>query len=157
VNKIALRILIILFVLIILAQFFQPEKNEDKKIPDTDLLKVAQVNDTISKLLTSSCYDCHSISTNYPWYSRLSPISWYMYNHVKNGKKALNFSMWGNYPANEKISQLVDIGEVLSDGEMPLKSYLFIHKGATLSEDEIQSILNWTELEGMRIMQSPLP
>lgn len=135
------------------AQLFQPEKNEGKRNIETDLFQTTMVNDSIKTLFTTSCYDCHSNSTCYPWYSKLSPISWYLYDHVKAGKEALNFSEWGNYTDNEKISQLVDIGETVSDGEMPLKSFLIIHKEAKLSEEEIQKIVNWTEQEGMRIME----
>ena len=153
-KRIVLSFLVILFGLIILAQFFQPEKNNGERDILTDLFQNASINDTLKTLLTNSCYDCHSNRTIYPLYSKISPISWYLYDHIKVGKESLNFSKWGSYPANEKISQLVDIGEILSDGEMPLKSYLLIHKNAILSKEEIQWIVNWTEEEGMRIMMN---
>ena len=148
-------ILILLLIIFVGAQFFQPEKNEGERNIESDLFQASMVNDPIKVLFTASCYDCHSNNTNYPWYSKVSPISWYLYDHVKDGKEALNFSEWGTYTNNEKISQLVDIGETVSDGEMPLKSFLIIHKEAKLSEEEIQKIVNWTEQEGMKIMEAP--
>lgn len=154
-KKIILIILVLLLIFFAGAQFVQPEKNEGERNIETDLFETSMVNDPIKTLLTASCYDCHSNSTNYPWYSKVSPISWYLYDHVKVGKEALNFSEWGTYTDNEKISQLVDIGETVSDGEMPLKSFLIIHKDAKLSKEEIQKIMNWTEQEGMRIMEGP--
>ena len=157
-NFVKKTILIILALLLIFfagAQFFQPDKNEGERNIETGLFQTAVVNDQIKALLTTSCYDCHSNSTNHPWYSKVFPVSWYLYDHVKIGKEALNFSEWGTYTDNEKISQLVDIGETVSDGEMPLRSFLIIHKEAKLSNDEIQKIVNWTEQEGMRIMEVP--
>ena len=154
-KKIILIILILLLIIFAGAQLFQPEKNEGDRNTEMDIFQTAVTNDPIKALFTTSCYDCHSNNTNYPWYSKVSPISWYLYDHVKVGKEALNFSEWGTYTNNEKISQLVDIGETVSDGEMPLKSFLIIHKEAKLSEEEIQKILNWTEQEGMRIMEGP--
>ncbi len=154
-KRIVLSIIVILLVLISGAQFFQPEKNDGGRDILTDIFQKSSINDTLKTLLTNSCYDCHSNGTVYPWYSKVSPISWFLYDHIKLGKKSLNFSKWESYTDNEKISQLVDIGEVLSDGDMPLKSYLIIHKNAMLSEEEIQWIVNWTEEEGMRIMAGP--
>lgn len=154
-KRIVLSIIVILLVLISGAQFFQPEKNDEGRDILTDIFQKSSINDTLKTLLTNSCYDCHSNGTVYPWYSKVSPISWFLYDHIKLGKKSLNFSKWESYTDNEKISQLVDIGEVLSDGDMPLKSYLIIHKNAMLSEEEIQWIVNWTEEEGMRIMAGP--
>ena len=152
-SRIFLSILVILLIFISGAQFFQPEKNDGERDILTDMFQNSSINDTLKTLFTNSCYDCHSNGTIYPWYSKVSPISWFLSGLIKVGKESLNFSKWGSYPANEKISLLVDIEEVLSDGEMPLKSYLLIHKNAILSEEEIQCIVNWTEQEGMRIME----
>ncbi len=42
-----------------------------------------------------SCYDCHSNETTWPWYSKVAPMSWLAQNDIREGRRALNFSTWG--------------------------------------------------------------
>ena len=87
--------------------------------------------------------DCHSNSTNYPWYSEIAPASWYLAQHVNEGKEHLNFSEWAAYNKDQQAHILKDIKEVLNDREMPLKSYLLIHKDAKLTENQYQILYDW--------------
>ncbi|MBT8316905.1 MAG: heme-binding domain-containing protein, partial [Lutibacter sp.] len=91
------------------------------------------------------CADCHSNKTNYPWYSEIAPISWYLAQHVNEGKEYLNFSEWTTYNKNQKSHIINDLEEVLIDVEMPLKSYLLIHTEAKLSQNQYETLLNWVK------------
>ena len=81
--------------LLILAQFFQPDKNISEGPEEDNILLILDVPEQVAGLLTNSCYDCHSNNTRYPWYNRISPVSWYLHKHVVAGKEALNFSEFG--------------------------------------------------------------
>ena len=43
-------------------------------------------------LAAVACFDCHSNEVRTPWYGRIAPVSWWITNHVKDGRAALNFS-----------------------------------------------------------------
>ena len=68
------------------------------------------------------------------------------------GKKELNFSEWGTLTQRKKIGLLHDICEVIEDNSMPLESYLKLHSDAELTENQIEAICNWVELEKERLI-----
>ncbi|WP_273005712.1 heme-binding domain-containing protein, partial [Leeuwenhoekiella blandensis] len=68
------------------------------------------------------CYDCHSNQTTYPWYSNLAPASFYLEDHIKDGKRHLNFSEWEQYSAKRKDHKLDELIEEVEREGMPLES-----------------------------------
>jgi hypothetical protein len=40
---------------------------------------------------------------------------------------------------------------VVTSGEMPLKSYTFMHKSAVISQEDIENICAWTEVAAEEI------
>jgi len=147
------RIYLVLVVAsLILIQFIRPEKNLGGPGPKTDFISVSQLPDTLASVYLNSCYDCHSNNTNYPWYSNLAPISWYLNRHIEEGKAHLNFSSWGIMDKTQKITQLDQICEEITYGTMPLISYLWIHRSSKLSEQEIRAICEWAESESLKIL-----
>ena len=78
-------------------------------------------------MLKSSCYDCHSNHTKYPWYNNVTPVSWWIASHISEVKEELNFSEWENYTLKKKKHKLKEIIEETGEGEMPLRSYLWTH------------------------------
>ncbi|MBZ0307883.1 MAG: heme-binding domain-containing protein [Anaerolineae bacterium] len=77
-----------------------------------------------------ACFDCHSDETDWPWYSKIAPISWRIANHVHEGREYLNFSEWDNgYEAEELI-------EVIQEDKMPPWDYKLIHSDARLTDAE---------------------
>ncbi len=147
-----LALLLVIVVLIIL-QFFQPEKNQGNITQEGDLLLVSVVPDSLAAILINSCYDCHSNHTEYPWYSRISPVSWYLQKHVRDGKEDLNLSEFGNLSKAEKIGALSDVYEALEASNMPLQSYILIHKDARMSQDEIDALMVWADQESLSLMK----
>lgn len=152
-RKIYVLLLILLGIFIVI-QFFNPEKNPGILETNQDFLKGSMVPDTLAAVLLNACYDCHSDHTRYPWYSKVSPLSWYLNHHIEEGKSHLNFSSWGMLDKAQKIGVLDEICEECTNGSMPLKSYLLIHRDARLGPDQIKSICEWTEMEAMRILSS---
>lgn len=103
-----------------------------------------QVSAQVDMVLRRSCYDCHSHETSWPWYSRIAPISWLVAWDVIEGRDHLNFSIWGEYPANRQAKLFREIRETVDEGEMPPLQYLPTHPDAGLSEAEKNLIRNWT-------------
>jgi hypothetical protein len=95
--------------------------------------------------LRAACFDCHSNQTTFPWYSKVAPASWFLADHIKEGREHLNFSEWGTYNNRKKIKKLEDITDQVKSGEMPLKSYLLIHRDAKLSDEEISAMVKWAD------------
>jgi len=138
--------------ILIILQFFQPEKNAGASSVD-DLVQVLSVPDTISAIIIGSCYDCHSNQTEYPWYSRISPVSWYLAKHISKGRDKLNFSEFGTLEKSKQVGSLSDICEVVESGTMPLKSYLLIHRGARLDQAEGEALCSWADFEATRMLK----
>jgi len=135
-------ILLIVFVGI---QLIPTERNQNYSVPKTDFMAVNRVPKNVKIILHTSCYDCHSNNTNYPWYSHIQPGSWFMANHIKEGKEELNFSEFGNYSIRRQKSKLKSIvGQIKSD-EMPLTSYTIIHRNAIIPIENKAVLINWME------------
>jgi exonuclease VII small subunit len=138
--KIILLILLVAFVGI---QFIPTEPNQNGYVAKTDFMLVYNVPKNIEKSIKTSCYDCHSNNTKYPWYNKIQPVAWFLEEHIKDGKKELNFSEWESLSNRRKASKLRSIIKQLESGEMPLDSYTLIHKDAKLSSEETNEIINF--------------
>jgi len=123
-------------------QFIQPAPNNGQVV-QTDITKVYPVPDNIQTIFKSACYDCHSNSTRYPWYSYIQPIGWWLASHVNEGKEELNFSDFGSYSSKRRINKLRAIENSINDGTMPLSSYTLLHKDARLTAMEKQQVTAW--------------
>jgi hypothetical protein len=141
--KLFKKIILSLLVIFITIQFIQPARNQNGQVVPTDIEKIVVVPANVSGILKSSCYDCHSNSTNYPWYSHIQPGAWLMASHIQNGKAMLNFSQFGDLSNRKQQSKLQGIINQVKDGEMPIASYTFIHRNAVLTPAQKTLIINW--------------
>lgn len=137
------KILAGILVLVIIAQFFQPALNDDRSGSFNDIHHSLHIPDTISAILKASCYDCHSNQTNYPWYSRITPVNWWLSDHVEEGKKHLNFTEFGTYSYKRQDHKLEEIIETVKQHSMPLPSYLWMHSEAKLDEKQRIMLADW--------------
>jgi len=138
---------------LLVIQFIQPEKNMRPVDPAEDLLMLTSPPEQLAELIKSSCYDCHSNQTVYPWYSKVAPVSWYLQKHITKGKEELNLSEYGSMEKADKIKMLVDFCEVVEAGTMPLVSFTLIHKAAKLSLEDKEEICIWSEEEALKVMR----
>ena len=99
----------------------------------------------VESILKTSCFDCHSNHTSYPFYAQVAPISFWINHHVEEGKEHLNFSDWNNYSIKKKLHKLDEIIEEIEEHEMPLRSYTLLHTDAKLNEEASKLLVNWSK------------
>jgi len=51
-------------------------------------------NSAATRVLVRACGNCHSNHTDWPWYSRLAPFSWWIAQHVREGREKLDFEKY---------------------------------------------------------------
>ncbi|MCW3125679.1 MAG: cytochrome [Bacteroidetes bacterium] len=131
--------LIVIFGLI---QFYHPERNLSND-QTNDISKKFPVPDSVQAILKTSCYDCHSNQTVYPWYANIQPVASWLGHHVNEGKEDLNFSEFSSYAPRRQYSKLGKIVHVLDEHEMPLSSYTLIHRDAVINSTQQMIVSNW--------------
>ena len=143
------KILIGVLAVFIIMQFFRIDTSNPKVEPGKDFIAIVQPSAEVKVLLKSACYDCHSHTTVYPWYSQIAPVSWWLKDHVDEGKEHLNFSIWGDYSAKKADHKLEECGEEVEEGEMPLSSYTWAHSEAKLTDQQRKTLAQF--FNGLRI------
>ena len=134
------KALLIFWGLFIVMQFIRP--TQENTITQENL--EIQAKPEIKQMFKTSCYDCHSNSATWPWYSQIAPFSWIITSHVDNGRKALNFSTWNSYDEEKKQDKLRSIYKKVY-AAMPLESYTAFHEDAKLSKEQRETIREWAQ------------
>jgi hypothetical protein len=143
-KKIIKKILFIGLIIFLLIQLYQPARNIGfEQDVTTNFTKMYQIPKNVETILRTSCYDCHSNNSNYPWYSYIQPARFFMESHIKEGKENLNFNEWGMYSKRRQENKLDRIVKQIKSDEMPLASYTLIHKNATLSATQKKEVMDW--------------
>ncbi len=136
-------------------QFIRPGRTNPPAAPGEGILARAQVPAEVAALLERACFDCHSHATRWPWYSQVAPISWWLADHVRHARGAMNFSRWPD-PATASgrmaaAYSLEEACEEVQKGAMPLPSYRLMHTGARLTEEEVETLCRWAREEAARL------
>jgi hypothetical protein len=139
------KILVALLIVFIIMQFFEPDRNEGD-ITTVDAF-IAETNppSEVKNILENTCFDCHSDVTKYPWYNKITPVNYWLADHIEDGKKHFNASAWEGYSLKKKDHKMDELIEEVEEKEMPLKSYTYIHGDANLTEDQIAAVVVWGE------------
>ncbi|MCB0833563.1 MAG: heme-binding domain-containing protein [Bacteroidetes bacterium] len=147
-----------LYVFVLLAvgiQFYRPERSNPTQDESINIMSKVQMSEEVVGLLQRACMDCHSYSTKWPWYSHVAPVMWIVAKDVKEGRRHLNLSEWGNYTKGKQAKKLFQIAEVVSEGEMPLNIYVRMHPEAVLTEMERKRLSEWAEEQAEGIGDVP--
>jgi hypothetical protein len=136
------KILLALLIVFIAIQFIRPARNIGQ-VSQADIVKQFMVPVNVEGILRTSCYDCHSNNTRYPWYANIQPMGGLLANHIKDGKDDLNFNEFGTYTKRRQLSKLKAIGSCVKEGTMPLPSYTLLHPDAKLSKEEKTWVIDW--------------
>ena len=130
------KFLYLLLIAVIAIQFFRIDTSVPEVSPASDFISITNPSNEVESILKTSCYDCHSYETKYPWYSNIAPVSWWLKYHINDGRKHLNFSIWGEYSSKKADHKLEECVEEVEEGEMPLGSYTITHSEAKLNSSQ---------------------
>jgi hypothetical protein len=142
------KIILAILAVFVIFQFIRPAKNQSDD-RTYDISKKYTITKEIDDLFKVACNDCHSNKTEYPWYSQIQPVAWWLNNHVVDGKRHFNFSEFLKRPVaiqNHKFEEMV---EMIEKKEMPLASYTYfgLHKGANLNDAQRTTLINWAKMQ----------
>ena len=108
-------------------QFIRPARTNPPVDPSRTLEAAVTVPPQEAKILSRSCADCHSNQTVWPWYSNIAPVSWFVIDHVNQGRRHMDFSAWLrpgiDDPAQYTRQKLRSACNRVKTGNMPLFSY----------------------------------
>lgn len=138
-KKIALGVLILL----VLVQFIPVDTSNPAIDKQKDFITVTKAPEEVALLLKTSCYDCHSNETAYPWYFKVAPVSWWLKHHINEGREELNFSTWADFSTKRKDKKLKESIKMVQEGEMPMGSYTLVHKEAVINEAQQKTLVDW--------------
>ncbi|OUR93287.1 cytochrome C [Flavobacteriales bacterium 34_180_T64] len=139
------KIGLVLLVVFIVAQFFGPEKNQGDLASIEAFLTETNPPENVKLILKESCFDCHSNVTRYPWYNTITPINYWMADHIKHGSKHFNVSKWEGATVKKKDHKFDELIEMVEAKEMPLPSYTWTHSEAKLTDAQIKLIIDWAK------------
>lgn len=134
----------LVFLALIVMQFFRPEKNNGGYDSFVNFENDTKISDEVLIVLKKNCFDCHTNQTRYPWYAEVAPISYWLNDHIIQGKKHFNMSEWDKYSSKKKDKKMDELIEELKEGEMPLNSYTWIH--GDISEMDKELLLEWAAM-----------
>ncbi|WP_299222363.1 heme-binding domain-containing protein [uncultured Aquimarina sp.] len=137
------KIGISLVILIVILQFFRPDKNESGYETIAAFEAQTMPSSEVKEILRANCYDCHSSQTQYPWYAEITPVNYWLADHIAHGKGHFDASAWDAYTDKKKDHKLEELIEMVEDKTMPLDSYTWIH--GKLSEEDAQKLINWAK------------
>ncbi|RZN80909.1 MAG: cytochrome C [Winogradskyella sp.] len=144
-KKLLKKLGLSLFIVFILAQFFGPEKNEGDVATVEAFLAETNPPEDVKIILKSACFDCHSDNTRYPWYNAITPVNYWLNDHIKHGKGHFNVSKWNDYSLKKKDHKFDELIEEVEEKVMPLDSYTWTHRDANLSSEQIKAVITWAK------------
>jgi hypothetical protein len=132
-----------LLAVLIIIQFFGIDKENPAIDTSKEFMLLAAPPADVAEMIKTACYDCHSHESQYPWYTSVAPISWWISHHIEEGRAELNFSTWGEYPAEKAAHKAEEAAEEIEEKHMPIKPYLITHGDARLTAAQRERLSTW--------------
>jgi hypothetical protein len=143
------KIIIGIVVFFALIQIIRPARTNPPVIPSRSLQAHVDVPPDVLSVMKRSCYDCHSNSTVWPWYSNVAPVSWYVIRDVNVGRSHINLQDWeAQINEQEAKEHLGLVCKMVREGRMPPADYRTIHTGTEVTPAETASICAWAQKVG---------
>lgn len=122
------------------------EHHDSKKLPEDD--KIKKVSElylqSVHPIFKKSCFDCHGMATEMPWYHKLPVVKGLMDKDMTDAKKHLDMSKGFPFDGHGSIQDdLVAISKNISSNKMPPTSYRLMHPSAKLNSEELEAINRW--------------
>jgi len=139
------KILLAVLALLIIIQFIHPSRNTSQGDQPNNIVHAFNVPTDVKTILDKACMDCHSNNTRYRWYFKIQPVDWWLTHHINEGKEELNLDEYTNKPLRYQYHKMESTVDLIKKSEMPLDSYLWVHKDAILTEEEKNTLITWAE------------
>lgn len=139
------KILYLLLVIFAIIQFKTIDKTNPLAVPAQDFFAVNDAPSDVENLVKTACYDCHSHTSEYPWYSNMAPVSWWLADHIAEGREHMNFSTWATLDSSKVDHKLEEVVEMVGDKEMPMLPYMIAHNDAWLSQEDRDLLVGYFE------------
>jgi hypothetical protein len=149
--KVAKWLPIIVALVFVAIQFKRPARTNPPVDESQTIFVRTQMTPKVAAIFDRSCRDCHSNKTVWPWYTNFAPISWFIVDHVNQGRQHVNLSEWGRLDRDHQDKKLRQICDEVTDGAMPLSSYTPLHPGSKLSAEDLKALCDWTDAERQRL------
>jgi len=103
----------------------------------------------VTTLLRRACTNCHTGATEWPWYSRIAPASWWAQSEVLEGRRRLNFSQWDAYASDPDTiaHKLQQVAALVRTAAMAPWPYRLLHARARLTSAQRESLIRWATQE----------
>ncbi len=134
------KLFYVLLGILLLTQFFRPARIAEAVDTGADLIALTRPSAEVEHLLRVACYDCHSGQPRYPWYAYITPVNWWLADHIEDGRKHFDATTWGTVPAYQRDHQAKEVMEMMEKKEMPLDSYTWTHADARLNDGQRKMI-----------------
>lgn len=141
---------------LVIIQFIKPTPNQAVGPQANYIGTKHEVPANVKSILDKACMDCHSNNTHYPWYASIQPLAWWLADHVKDGKKQLNFDQYTQRSLRYQYHKMEETIEMVKEEEMPLPSYTWIHTDTRLTYEERVVITDWAQ-SVMKNMEAQYP
>jgi len=142
---------IVLVVLFLGIQLMRPARSNPAVDESQTIEARTQMTPQVKAIFERSCNDCHSNKTVWPWYTNVAPISWWIAGHINEARQMMNLSEWAKLDRDHQDRKLRQICDEVTDGGMPLPSYLPMHPKAKLSDQDKKTLCDWTSAERQRL------
>jgi hypothetical protein len=131
----------------VLMQLSRPARTNPVADESRALEVSLHVTPEVKAIFARACDDCHTNRTRWPWYSEVAPVSWWLTDHVRHGRRHMNFSDWARYTPREADQMLGEICRLSKVEAMPLSSYTLMHRDAILSPQDVGTLCAWSQAE----------
>ncbi|MBZ5522765.1 MAG: heme-binding domain-containing protein [Acidobacteriia bacterium] len=138
--RIWLKRIAIALLLLGVIQVVRPARSNPPIDPKLEIRAVHTRSQPAMDILERSCNDCHSNHTVWPWYSNFAPVSWLVAHDVRQGRREMNLSQWGDYDQQKRQKLLGEMCAEVSEGGMPGTAYEWMHRRARLTNADVQAV-----------------
>jgi len=102
--------------------------------------------DNVKVIFANSCFNCHSSSTEYPWYYKFSFAKKVIDTDVEEAK--IHLDLTNNFPFKGHGTPLQDLDAIKSsidEDTMPPLRYKLLHPSSALSDNDKKAVYEWIQ------------
>ncbi len=151
---------VLLIVMVTISAISHEKHHGSEKPEETEVAKLKEVNEiylaNIKPIFQNACFDCHSSTSNAPWYAKLPGVKQLIASDIAEARKHMDMS--NDFPFVSHATpkeDLESIAKAVKNGSMPPFRYRIMHRSNELEESERKLIQNWIEAS-LRIIKKSL-